>query len=46
MPADHSIRAIYAMNCSRSLKHWGLGFESHKRHACLCVLSCLQVTTS
>jgi hypothetical protein len=33
--ADHSGRAVYAMNCLRSLQRWDRGFESHSRHGCV-----------
>jgi hypothetical protein len=33
---DQSGRAVWGMNCLRSLKHCGRGFESHSRHGCLC----------
>jgi hypothetical protein len=30
-------RAVWGMNCLRSLERWDCGFESHSRHGCLCV---------
>jgi hypothetical protein len=30
-------RAVPGMNCLRTLERWDHGFESHSRHACLCV---------
>jgi hypothetical protein len=44
--ADHSGRAVLAMNCLRPFKHWNRGFESHLRHDvcvhlfCVCVVLC------
>jgi hypothetical protein len=35
--ADHSDRAVWSMNCLRSLESWDRGFESRSRHGCLCV---------
>jgi hypothetical protein len=44
--AYHSGRAVQGMNCLRSLKHWGRGFETHSRHGCLCAfILCLCCTT-
>jgi hypothetical protein len=40
--ADHSGRAVWGMNCFRSLGRWDRGFESHLGHGCLvyvCVYS-------
>jgi hypothetical protein len=34
---DHSGRAVYGMNCLRSLERWERGFECHSKHGCLCV---------
>jgi hypothetical protein len=34
--AGHSGRAVWGMNCPRSLEHWNRGFEPHSRHGCLC----------
>jgi hypothetical protein len=40
MCVSHSSRAVYGMNCLRSLGSWDRGFESHIRHGCLvCVYS-------
>jgi hypothetical protein len=47
--ADHSSRAVWGMNCVRSLEGWDRGFESHSRHGCLyrvclfcvCVVLCV-----
>jgi hypothetical protein len=42
--AGHSGRAVWGMNCLRSLGRWDRGFESHLRHGCLvcvCVYSVL-----
>jgi hypothetical protein len=33
--ADHSGRAVWGMNCLRSLERWDRGFESYSRHGCL-----------
>jgi hypothetical protein len=35
--ADHSGRAVWGMNCLRSLESWDRGFEYHSRHGCLCL---------
>jgi hypothetical protein len=35
-------RAVYDMNCLRSIKRWGLGFKSIARHGCL-RLFCVRV---
>jgi hypothetical protein len=37
--ADHSGRAVYGINCLRSLEHWDRGFEAHSSHGCLCACS-------
>jgi hypothetical protein len=37
LTADHSGRAVYGMNCFRSLERWDRGIESHSRHGCVCV---------
>jgi hypothetical protein len=33
---DHIGRAVYGMNCLRSLEHWDHGFEFRLKHGCLC----------
>jgi hypothetical protein len=35
--ADLSGRAVYGMNCFRSLERWDRRLESHSRDGCLCV---------
>jgi hypothetical protein len=42
--AGPSSRAVYDMDCFRSLGRWDRGFESHLRHGsfvCVCVVLCL-----
>jgi hypothetical protein len=34
--AEHSGRAVWGMNCLRSLERWDRGFDSHSSHRCLC----------
>jgi hypothetical protein len=35
--ADHGGRAVWGMNCLRSLERLDRVFESHSKHGCLCV---------
>jgi hypothetical protein len=43
---DHNSRAVYGLNCLRTLKHWDRGFEESWKFVCVYsvfVLSCVQV---
>jgi hypothetical protein len=35
--ADYSVRAVWGMNCFRTLQRWDRGFEYHSRYGCLCL---------
>jgi hypothetical protein len=39
MSDDHSGRAVWGINCLRSLEHWDRGIESHSRYVYVCLYS-------